>query len=69
MYVKEWILILAAQGFKPPTIPKILAEEKFCVTRQGIHKFIVKFNKSGSLLRRPGSGRKSKTTLEVKRVV
>ena len=69
VYVKERILILATQGFKPPTIQKILAEERFYVTREGVHKFITKFNESGSLLRRPGSGRPSKTTLEVKRVV
>ena len=69
VYVKEQILILATQGFKPPTIQKILAEERFYVTREGVHKFITKFNESGSLLRRPGYGRPSKTTLEVKRVV
>ena len=69
VYVKERILILATQGFKPPTIQKILAEERFYVTREGVHKFITKFNESGSLLRCPGSGRPSKTTLEVKRVV
>ena len=68
-YKKERIIYLYNQGFKPPTIKKLIAQEGMHATREGIHKFLVKFNETGCLVRRPGSGHPSKMTLEIKNLV
>ena len=68
-YKKERIIYLCNQGFKPPTIQKLIAQEGMHATREGIHKFLVKFNETGCLVRRPGSGRPSKMRLEIKNLV
>ena len=68
-YKKERIVFLYSQGFKPPTIRKILSEEGMFATREGIHKFLLNFTETGCLLRRPGSGRPSKITAAIKRIV
>ena len=52
-----------------PTISKLLAQEGMTATREGIHRFLVKFTKTGSLLSRPGSGRPSKITQEIMLIV
>ena len=39
------------------------------MSREGLHKFLIKFSERGCMLRRPGSGRPSKVTAEVKRIV
>ena len=56
-------------GFKAPTIAKILAKENLPATRQGIQKFLKKYTECGSIGRKEGSGRKSKLTAEVRRLV
>ena len=66
---KERIIYLYNQGFKPPTIKKLIAQEGMLATREGIHKFLVKFTETGCLVRLPGSGRPSKMTLEIKNLV
>ena len=69
-YCKQRILYLNRQGFKAPSITKILVqEEKLPVTRAGVHDFLKRFEAYGCLLRRPGSGRPTKITTEVKRIV
>ena len=68
-YKKERIVYLYSKGLKPPTIRKILAEEGLIASQEGIHKFIERFKESGCLLRRPGSGRPSKITAEIKAIV
>ena len=38
-------------------------------SREGIYKFLQKFSESGCLLIRPGSGRPSKVTADIKAIV
>ena len=69
-YKKQRILYLLSRGLKAPTIAKILREEeKLQCTRVGVAMFIKRFETTGSLGRRPGSGRPSKITAEIKRIV
>jgi len=69
-YKKQRILSLYSQGLKAPTIAKILREEEqLCCTRVGVAKFLKKFEETGSLSRRSGSGRPAKTTAEIKDIV
>ena len=56
-------------GLKAPTIAKILAKENIPATRQGIQKFLKKYTEIGTIGRKEGSGRKSKITAEVRRLV
>ena len=68
-YKKQRILYLSSQGFKAPAITKILIEEGMSASRVGVHKFLRRFDESGCLMRKPGSGRPTKVTMEVKTVV
>lgn len=70
IYCKQRILYLRSKGFKAPTIARILNEEEnIPVTRVGVHEVLRRFAESGCLMRSPGSGRRSKITMEIKRVV
>jgi transposase len=68
-YKKQRILYLYAQGYKPPTIKKLLEQEKLKCSRVGIHKFLKTYHATGSIGRRVGSGRPSKITAEIKKLV
>lgn len=69
-YKKQRILYLRSQGLKAPTIAKMLREEeKLSCTRVGVAKFLKKFDETGSLNRRSGSGQPSKITAEIKAIV
>ena len=69
-YKKQRMLSLYSQGLKAPTIAKILREEEqLRCTRVGVAKFLKKFEETGSLSRRSGSGRPTKITAEIKEIV
>ena len=68
-YKRQRIVSLWQDGFKAPAIAKILAKENLPATRQGIQKFLKKYTESGTIGRKEGSGRKSKITAEVRRLV
>ena len=68
-YKKQRILYLHAQGYKPPTIKKMLQREHLKCSRVGIHKFLKTYHITRSIGRRPGSGRPSKITAEIKEIV
>ena len=68
-YKKQRILYLHAQGHNPPTIKKLLQQEHLKCSRVGIHKFLKAYQFTGSISRRPGSGRPSKITAEIKEIV
>ena len=55
--------------YKVPTIAKVLREESLKVSRVGVAKFLKLYEVSGSIARKPGSGRPSKITAEVKKIV
>ena len=68
-YKKQRILFWFSQGLRAPAIAKALEEEKLRCSRYGIHKFLKVYQATGSIARQPGSGRHSKITSEIKRIV
>ena len=68
-YKRQRILFHYLQGTKAPTIAKLLQEEKLKASRVGVAKFLRKFEETGSIGRRPGLGRPSKITAEIKALV
>lgn len=68
-YKLQRILFYHLQGYKAPTITRLLLQEKLKVTRVGVAKFLKKYEETGSIGRRPGSGRPTKVTAEVKAIV
>ena len=69
-YTKRRILFYHSQNYKPTAIRKVLLEEENIVTtRQGIHRFLTVYRRTGSIDRQPGSGRPSKASEAVKQIV
>ena len=52
-----------------PTIATLLQEEQLKASRVGIAKFLKHYQDTGTIARKPGSGRPSKITAEIKRIV
>ena len=68
-YKRQRILHHYFGGHKAPTIAKLLREEGLKASRVEIIKFLTKFQETGFIVRRLGSGRPSKITTEIKRIV
>lgn len=68
-YTKQRILFFYFRGCRSPTIAKLLEDEGIFVSRRGVAKFIIRYLATGSIARRPGSGRRTKITEDVKRIV
>ena len=68
-YKRQRILALASEGLKAPAIVKNLQKENLQCSRVGVHKFLVKYQETGSIARRVGSGRQTKVTAEIKQIV
>lgn len=68
-YKKQRVLALASKGLRAPTIARELQKENLKCSRIGVHKFLRKFQETGSISRRVGSGRPSKVTAEIKQIV
>ena len=68
-YKKQRVLALASQGLKAPTIARELHKENLMCSRVAVYKFLRKYEETGSISRRVGSGRPSKETAEIKRTV
>ena len=68
-YKKQCVLFFASRGLKAPAIAKELQKENLKCSRVGIHKFLKKYEATGSISRRVGSGRPSKVTAEIKQIV
>ena len=66
LYKRQRIIFYHNQGYKAPTIERLLRAEGLAASRRGISKFIAKYRETGSVGRRTGSGRPSKITAEVK---
>ncbi len=58
-----------AIGQKSTTIVKSLKEEGLVVTVSGVCRLLSKYHQTGTIARRPGSGRPSKITIDVLRIV
>ena len=69
-YKKQRILFHHYQGkHKAPTIVRLLRREGLSASRQGVADFLKRFNNTGTIKRKPGSGRPSKVTAEIKAIV
>eukprot|EP00731_Ephydatia_muelleri_P001177 Em0001g1177a len=68
-YKKQRIIVLYQRGLSPSEISKALLQENLSSTRQGVLKFIKRFVNSGSIQRKSGSGRSTKITDDVMRLV
>ena len=68
-YTKRRILFYHAKGYRAPTITTRLGEEGIVVSRRGVSDFLLCVETTGSIARRPGGGRPSKQTDEVKETV
>ena len=66
---KRQIVYYFNEGHKAPTILRLLRAEGLSASRRGIHKFLTKYLQTGSIGRRPGSGRPSKITEDIKAIV
>ena len=68
-YTKQRILFYWFKGLKPTHIVLQLKEEGINVSRVGVWKFIKRYKLHGSIQRKPGSGRPSKITADMLRIV
>ena len=68
-YAKVRILILYWNGYRAPKIEKLLKEEGIRISRVSIWKFISRFNETGSVARKEGSGRPMKINAETTALV
>ena len=69
-YIMQRILYHHHQNkYKAPTITEVLREESLKVRRVGVAKFSKLYKGSSSIARKPGSGRPSKITAEVKKII
>ena len=69
MYKKQRILFFTSRGLKAPAIAKELQKGNLNCSRVGIYKFLKKYEATGSIRRRVGSGRPSKIAAEIKQIV
>ena len=63
------ILCLSQRGHRLPTISRMLQEEGMTSSRKGVANFLKRYRSTGTIALRPGSGRPTKVTEEVKRIV
>ena len=68
-YLKRRALVFHSMGLSPAAIAKALSNEGLVATRQGIKKFLDRYEETGTLERRPGSGRPSRITQAVRAIV
>ena len=68
-YAKMRIIVLYSAGNRAPKIQTLLKEEDIVVSRVSVWKFIARFERSGSLARKEGSGRPTKLTPQVMALV
>ena len=69
-YQKQRILFHRSKGLKPPTIARLLLkEENIRVSRILVYKFLRRYSETASIARKPGSGRPSTITQEIKQIV
>ena len=68
-YTKRRIVFYHAKGHHAPTIAKLLEAEGITVSRRGVSDFLVRVEQTGDIARRPGSGRPSKQTEDVKAII
>ena len=68
-YTKKRIVYYYERGYHAPTIARLLLEEDIIASRVGIAKLIRKYSETRTIVRRPGSGRPTVITPEIKTFV
>ena len=68
-YKQQRIIYFHGKGFKALTMSRLLRREGIPASRRGIDKFLRKYEDTGTIGRRAGSGRPSKITPEIKALV
>ena len=68
-YTKQRILFYNSRSIKPSCIARSLEEEGINVTSVGVWQFLKRFERYRTVSRVPGSGKPSKITPEIKRLV
>ena len=68
-YEKRRMVSLWKEGYRAPTISKLLRSEGITASRRGIHKFLKLFAARRTIARRPGSGRPFTLTGQTKEEV
>ena len=68
-YAKQRAIALHSKGFTATTIAKKLQEETIYVTQVGVQKFLCVYKATHTINCRRGSGRPSKITAEIRKLV
>ena len=68
-YAKLRILVLYSNGHRAPKIAKILKEEGIRISRVSVWKFISRYQQTGCVARKEGSGRRTKMNTQVMALV
>ena len=68
-YKQQRILFFSGLGYKSTSIVRVLREEGLIVSKSAVVRFLKKYKETETICRRPGSGRPSKITPEVLRIV
>ena len=68
-YKKQRIVALYTKGLRAPSIRVKLARKGLATTRQGIYKFLRKFEEAETIARRLGSGRPSKVAGVIEQLI
>ena len=68
-YTKKRIIYFYEQGYRPPSIARLLLEEDIVASRVCIAKLIGRYQQTRIIVRRPGSGRPTVITPEMKTIV
>ena len=68
-YTKRRIVYYHSQGLRPQEIADALEGEGISVSKSGVWKLLKRYKETGNTERRPGSGRRSIITDEIKKII
>ena len=68
-YTKKRIVLYYEQRYRPPKIAALLHDEGLSCSSRGVAKFLARYKETGTISRRPGSGRSSVISDTVKDIV
>ena len=68
-YTQQRVLYYHFHGMRPNQISKLLQQEGIATTRRGISDLLKKYATTGAIARIPGSGRPTKVTAEMRKIV
>lgn len=68
-YTKKRIIYYYEKGYRAPSISSLLLDKDIVASRVGIAKLLRRYEETGTIVRRPGSGRPTVITPEMKTFV